>query len=89
MSDECITHKVGDYTVQENGIVRDQEGTIVGRLCELKKFEEQIEQAKRIANNALYFGDNSDYQTALYQVCEALGMDPEEEVGKEFMGEDQ
>lgn len=33
-----------------------------------------IQEALMIANNAIYFDDNSDYSTALYQVCSALGM---------------
>ena len=43
-----------------------------------------VDRALRAANNALYFNDNSDYQTALYQVGEALGMKPDE-IGTEFM----
>lgn len=32
----CITtYKVGKFDVQENGIVRGEDGRIVGRLCEL------------------------------------------------------
>jgi hypothetical protein len=66
-----------------NAMKVDEYEALVPRL------EEQIRKAKAIANNALYFNDNSDYQTALYQVCEALGMDPEEEAGKDYIEEDE
>lgn len=34
--------------------------------------EDRIKKAYAIANNAIYFEDNSDYETALYEVCMAL-----------------
>ena len=42
IGDECKTYKVGKYTVQENGIVRDETMRIVGRLEELKPSREAI-----------------------------------------------
>jgi hypothetical protein len=32
-----------------------------------------VAKAIVVANNAIYFNDSSDYLTALYEVCEALG----------------
>jgi len=42
------------------------------------------EEIKRTANNALYFDDNSDYATALWQICSLLGMD-EDDIGEKFI----
>ena len=33
---------------------------------------DNVKNAFAIANNAIYFNDRSDYQTALYEVCMAL-----------------
>lgn len=41
---------------------------------------EKIEKAYAIANNAIYFNDNSDYLSALYEVCMVLK--PTEDVEK-------
>ncbi len=38
-----------------------------------------VVEAFKIANNAIYFNDNSDYLTALYGVCKALCPDIEDE----------
>ena len=61
------------------------------RACDLqqifKNFIEinpKVAIAKVIANNALYFCDTSDYRSAFYEVCKALGM-PEETIGKNYM----
>jgi hypothetical protein len=46
-----------------------------------------VEQAViRVANNALYFDDNSDYGSALWEVCELLGMD-KDAIGADFIEE--
>ena len=37
MDDECKTYEIAGYSVQENGIVRNAGGTIIGRLSELDK----------------------------------------------------
>lgn len=48
-----------------------------------------IEKAYAIANNAIYFSDNADYETALYQVCKALKPSvDDEDIGKEFIEEE-
>jgi hypothetical protein len=44
---------------------------------------DKAEIAFRIANNAIYFEDNSDYGTALYQICNILN--PDVECGAEYM----
>lgn len=41
--DECTTHKIDGFTVQENGIVRGPNGAIVGRLSELLTNDSKIE----------------------------------------------
>ena len=48
--DECKGHIIGGYIVQENGIVRDSEHKIVGRLNDLNRIAElevELEQAHR------------------------------------------
>lgn len=37
MSDTCRTYEIDGYTVQENGIVRNAEGILIGRLSELDR----------------------------------------------------
>ena len=50
---------------------------------------EKAKKAYAIANNAIYFDDNSDYLTALFEICRALKPDiNEEEIGKTYMDED-
>ena len=34
--------------------------------------KEKIEEVFKLANNALYFGDNSDYRTALWDIMKVL-----------------
>ncbi len=47
-----------------------------------------VKKAFIIANNAIYFNDNSDYLTALYEVCHTLSPNIEEElIGKEYIEE--
>jgi len=61
-------------------------GAPLGAVCPQCHAEahSKLEQIKRIANNALYFNDNSDYGTGLYAVCRALGME-QNEIGQEYM----
>ena len=37
-----------------------------------------------IANNAIYFQDNSDYLTALYEICAVINPD-DENIGQKFI----
>lgn len=46
---------------------------------------EKLEEAYTIANNAIYFDDNSDYETALYEVCMALYPEKVDEIGKRYI----
>ena len=47
-----------------------------------------ITEAFRIANNALYFDDNSDYQTALYDICTILNPEIDEAlIGTKYIEE--
>ena len=57
------------------------------RLDECEKYAEKlaiefekIEQIKQIVNNVLYFDDNSDYQTALWEVLALINDWDEEDV---------
>lgn len=36
--------------------------------------KERLEEINKIANNALYFADNSDYATALWQILAEVGL---------------
>ena len=42
----------------------------------------------QIANNAIYFGDSSDYLTALYEIC-AVIKPGDEAVGETFIKENE
>jgi len=44
----------------------------------------EVEEAKAIANNAIYFDDKSDYRSALLEICHILGMDYDN-IGVEFI----
>lgn len=45
-----------------------------------------IDKAYRIANNAIYFNNSSDYLSALYEVCKALVQNiNEEQIGKKYI----
>ena len=48
--DYCKTYEVLDYLVQENGIVRNKEGTIIGRLSYLEEFKTMEETLWQIAS---------------------------------------
>lgn len=49
---------------------------------------DNVKKAFAIANNAIYFNDNSDYATALYQVCKALNLELEDElIGSKYIEE--
>lgn len=49
---------------------------------------ENVKKAFAIANNAIYFNDNSDYLTALYEVCKALNPDIEDAlIGSKYIEE--
>lgn len=47
--------------------------------------DKKIEIAYAIANNAIYFDDNSDYLTALIEVCMTLKPDEAENIGTEYI----
>lgn len=47
---------------------------------------ENIMKAFKIANNAIYFNDSSDYLSSLYDICEAIA--PEiykDKIGKQYL----
>jgi len=47
---------------------------------------ERTNKAFTIANNAIYFNDNSDYLTALYDICIMLNPNIQEnKIGEEFI----
>lgn len=51
--------------------------------------EYKVNKAFAIANNAIYFSDNSNYLKALYQVCKVLNPSiDDEDIGEEYIGED-
>ena len=50
-----------------------------------KKRKSNAEEAYKIANNALYFADNSDYKTALWEILSTLNPDLEEETELKFI----
>lgn len=47
--------------------------------------KEKLEEAYRIANNALYFDDNSDYQTALWEILMTINPDLDTEEKLEYI----
>jgi hypothetical protein len=49
---------------------------------------DNVKRAFAIANNAIYFNDNSNYGTVLYQVCKALNPELEDElIGSRYIEE--
>jgi len=58
---------------------------IIGDKC---TFMDKVNKAFAIANNAIYFNDNSDYLTALYEICETLHpAEYQYEDGEKFIAE--
>jgi hypothetical protein len=45
-----------------------------------------IDEVRRIANNAIYFNDGSDYEGRLLDICRKCGM-TEESIGESYMEE--
>lgn len=52
-----------------------------------RKMQDKLEKIFAMANNALYFCDNHDFITALYDIC--LEIKPEEmgKIGKKYIEE--
>lgn len=46
--------------------------------------EEKLNKIFKIANNAIYFDDNSDYKTALYEICNVIKPN-DETIGEGFI----
>jgi hypothetical protein len=67
---------------------------VMWRLEELRKelaesesmvqMNDQLKTAIKIANNALYFNDSSDYKSALYDICLTCGME-EDAIGEKYI----
>jgi|GEM_PF-2359671 len=53
----------------------------------MKKMEKSIKKVYAIANNVLWFDDNSDYKTALWEILYALNPDLEEYPELEYIEE--
>jgi hypothetical protein len=72
---DCCSHS-GYYSTQQEAVEQWN-----------RRSPSAVEQAViRVANNALYFDDNSDYGSALWEVCELLGMD-KDAIGADFIEE--
>ncbi len=56
--------------------------------CErwLKEKDNKFNKIFAIANNAIYFRDNSDYLTSLYEICNVIKPD-DETIGEVFIEE--
>ena len=48
---------------------------------------ERTADMTRVANNVIYFDDNSDYRSALLEVCKLGGMDIDD-IGVRYIGAD-
>lgn len=54
----------------------------------VNELDEQVNKAFKVANNAIYFDDSSDYLSALYEIC--LILNPKldsESIGLSYMEE--
>lgn len=50
---------------------------------------ENVKKAYSIANNAIYFNDNSDYLTAPYEICKVLNPQVDtEQIGNSFIDDE-
>lgn len=50
---------------------------------------ENVKKAYAIANNAIYFNDNSDYLTALYEICKVLNPQVDtDRIGNSFIDDE-
>ena len=52
------------------------------------ELEDKLNKIFRIANNVIYFDDNSDYKTALYEICDVIKPD-DETVGNEYIEDEK
>ena len=50
--------------------------------------QDRLNKIFAIANNAIYFGDSSDYRTALYEVCSEAKPEVVEYIGKKYIDEE-
>jgi len=58
----------------------------INAIRENSILKNRLESAYVQANNAIYFDDNSDYLTTLYEVCRAIKPEIEiEEIGKKYI----
>lgn len=49
--------------------------------------KEKINKVFKIANNSIYFGDNDNYLSALYEICKVISVENVKEFGIEYLEE--
>lgn len=63
MADAIKTYTLSNVTVQENGIIRNESGYLIGRLCDDVEFEGQHVRGHALYQQAAYdpsFGDDKE-----------------------------
>lgn len=58
---------------------------IEGVLRKEEEMQEKLDEIFRIANNALYFDDSSDWLQALNEICLVAKPEEAENIGKKFI----
>ena len=77
-----------DGTMSEEEIQKAIEITPEDMVLSVWTYIDKIKKAFTVANNAIYFNDNSDYLTALYEICEILHpSDYKHEDGEKYIEE--
>jgi len=65
----------------------DEAGTVSLAIAEIDRIRGQVaklSKIRQIASNAIYFDDNSDYGSALCDICRKCGM-TDDEIGREYI----
>lgn len=45
----------------------------------------KLEAIYKVANNSLYFADNHDYKSALWEICKEIHPEREKEIGEKYI----
>jgi hypothetical protein len=50
--------------------------------------DDTLKEVYAIANNAIYFDDNSDYASALWEICNKIKPEENENIGQKYIERD-
>lgn len=85
MNDSCRTWAVGDYLVQENGLVRDlkQDGLLIGKLSDIAKLEAAEATIKKVREEMYCVPHDWECATTTGHSCNCFRGDLQALIGDE------